>query len=371
MKQSSLSRTLLGATALAAVSVAGAQTIRRDTVIPIRFEDTIRLSNVRVGDTFRARVDDSRDLPRGAELEGKVRGVRKPRNGENGFVEMEFNSLRTSDGRRYDIRAVPIPLDDRNTTRGRDGRVTVKQNKGVNNGTAVLGGGLAGLAIGSLIKKPLEGAIVGVLGGILVAETSRSGNVDTVIDRNTRMGAAFTRDFRFEGSRDDWDRDRDRDRDGDWNRDRDRDRDDWNRDRDKDWDRDRDRNRDDDRWTDDGWGTYTPRIKYRDRDIRFNGRERPYRLGGTTMLPIEATARQLDIRIDDVRARTLNLDGPDGRARISRDSSFARIDGREVSLGRPVVERDGVLYAPAEVFGRILRDDFYIDGTSVFRRQIR
>lgn len=364
MKHSSLSRTLFGLGALATVAVAGAQTIRRDTVIPIRFEDTVRLSTVRVGDPIRAIADGaSRDIPNGSVFEGRVRTVRRPAKGQNGYVEFEFTTLRLSSGgygvnhrfntgdrrddrsgQRYDIRAVPIPLNGDYTERDRDGRIQMRQRKGVGRDTAVLGGGLAGLALGSLLKKPLEGAIVGLLGGIAVAETNRGGTSDVILDKNTRMGAAFQRDVTIDRTND-----RSDDRDG------------WGRDRDDRWGRDRD-----DRWDD--RDSYNPVIRYKDRDLRFDGRERPYRLGSTAMLPAEATARQLGVRFNDQDNRAIVLDGPYGVARVSRDSSRATIDGREINLPRPAVERDGVLYVPAEVFGRILREALTIDGTSAYRR---
>ncbi|CAN5483620.1 hypothetical protein BH11ARM2_BH11ARM2_07690 [soil metagenome] len=384
MKHSSLSRSILAVAALATVGMAGAQTIRRNTVVPIRFQDTIRMSDVRVGDPIRAYADGSRDIPAGSIFEGRVRSIHRPTRNENGYVEFEFNTLRLSNryddrsrdtnrddpwrrdrnddsrndangrdrgyGQTYAIRATPIPINDRYTSRDRDGRITARQDQPVGRDTAVIGGGIAGLALGSLIHKPLEGAIIGALGGILIAETSRSRNSDVVIDRNTRMGAAFQRDLTLDGyDRDDrWDRDRDQNRDDPWRRDRD---DNWNRDRDDDQD-----------------ANYNPTIRYRDRDLRFDGKERPYRLGSTAMLPVDVTARMLGIRFDDRNNRTITLDGPDGSARIARDSAQATIDGRTITLDRPVIERDGVLYAPAELFARILRENLTIDGTTVTRR---
>jgi hypothetical protein len=49
--------------------------VRRDTVVPIKFESDLTIKGTRTGQRFYATVDERGDLPFGARLEGAVVGV--------------------------------------------------------------------------------------------------------------------------------------------------------------------------------------------------------------------------------------------------------------------------------------------------------
>jgi hypothetical protein len=370
MKQNRSSWAVLGVSALLmaapVLSEAARITLRRDTVLPVVFNERLTIKENRSGDRFSARLDDNRDFPRGTTLNGRVVSVRQAREGQPAYMDLEFTEMLLPNGNRVRLRAVPIPLNDKYVERDRDGRIRARKNV-VRQEQAVIGGALGGLVIGSLIKKPVEGALLGTLAGVILAQTGATTDNNTVVSKDQKMGALIERDVTIDTygddryGRDDRDdrygrRDDRYDRDDRYGRNDRNDRNDRPRSEDGQWERD-------DRYRDD------IAIRTGSRELRFSQRERPYRLGDTVMVPIQRTADQLGLNVERVRnSGVIYIDGDDFAVKLAQDSREYRVNGRRATLDRAVVERDGVLYAPIEVFAEIKRESLYVNGNKISAR---
>lgn len=320
--------------------------IRDNEVIPVKFEKSINAKSAKRGDRISAMVDGDRYLPDGTRLVGRIAEVQRKDGDRKAFAELEFTELELPNGQRVQIDAYPVPLDSKSVTRDRNGRMEAK--KGTRRDNVVIGSTVGGLILGSLIKKPLEGAIIGVLGGILVAETDAlNTNGELIVDKGQKMGAAFDREVVV-----DW-------RDRDYRNDRydDRDRDDRDRD-DRDYDVDRD----------DRYDRSDIRIEFQDKELRFNRDEMPYRDGSVTMVPLGDMASQLDLEISRTSNGIFYLEDEDNTVKLEQNKSEFRLNGKRVSLPKAIVVRDGVTYVPIEAFAAIKRDSLYVNGSRVVAR---
>ncbi len=187
--------------ALAGTARAETTTLRRDTVVPVLFESTIDLGIAREGDTFTARVDGGRDLPRGSRLRGRVERVRKASSGVPGSVVLRFDEVRLPDGERTAIDAVPVPLNADFLKRNPDGRIVARRNDRSRE-TKVLGGLLGGFAIGSIFHKQAEGAILGTVLGAAAAVADKDSGREIAVRAGARYGALFQRDVTLDVRRD-------------------------------------------------------------------------------------------------------------------------------------------------------------------------
>ncbi|MEZ0326405.1 MAG: stalk domain-containing protein [Fimbriimonas sp.] len=358
--------------AIPALSTASPISLRRDSVVPVIFEDGLTMRNTREGDRFFARVDDTRYLPTGTRMEGRVVSIRQGRDRDQGAMDLEFTELIMPDGHRERINALPVPLTDRYVSRDREGRFTVKNDVKRKEGT-VLGGMIGGFILGSIFQKQLEGTALGALAGVLIATNDRGNDGNTVISKNQRMGALINRDVNFEwrsnGRRDDDTNRRDDDR---WDNRDDRRQDDRRDDR---WGQnDRRDDRRDDRWDDrrdDRRDDRDVQITYGVRSVTFTGRDRPYREQGTIMIPLEAASRQMNMRVskDDNRTdRIIFIDGSEGYLQVELGSREARLNGRQVTMPQAAAERDRTVYVPLEMLAQISRETVYLNGTRVARR---
>jgi hypothetical protein len=336
--------------AIPAFSQAATLVLRRNAVLPIVFNDPLTIQENRAGDRFTARVDSSIELPRGSRLEGRVVSIRQARDGQPSSMDLEFTELLLPDGTRRPIKAIPIPLNDANVTRDRDGRLVAKRDP-QKTGKYALGGALGGLVLGSLGKKPIEGAILGALAGAAVGEEERKRESTTIVQKGQKFGALVEREVKIEyrDARDDRDED-----DRNWdNRDRD-DRDIDDRDRDYD-DRDRDRDRDE------------IVIEHDERELRFDRDEEPYRIGQTVMVPLKSVTEQLGLELEEGRYTAIYVSGDNGSLRLQKDSREARFNGKTFTLDQAVVERDGVLYVPVDAFAKISRESVTVNGNRIGR----
>lgn len=343
--------------------------LRRDDVIPVIAQKQLDFSSTREGDRFSTIVDDNRILPWGSRVEGRVERIERKDGKRPAFMDIQFTSIILPDGRRVDFQGTAVPLSKDYVTKDRDGRWQAK--KGIRKETAVLGGAAAGLLLGSIIKKPFEGALLGAIAGIVVAETDKThvadGNV--VVAKGARLGALVDRNvrFTFDG---DWDRrrnertdqDRDRetrdgydrygyDRDGRYNGRHDTTR----------GDRDDDRYaRDDDSRSD----SRTPSIQVGSRTLRFTNDERPYRSNGVVMVPLRSTAEQLDLDLSvDRSSGQVRLENEDDRLVLEQESKSYRLNGRAGTLPLATERRNGVEYVPLDAFGMVIRSRITVDGT--------
>lgn len=328
--------------------------IRDNEVIPVKFEKAVNAKSAKRGDRISAMVDGDRYLPEGTRLVGRVVEVQRKDGSRKAYAELEFNEIELPNGQRVRVDAYPVPLNDRSVSRDRNGRMEAK--KGTRRDNVVIGSTVGGLILGSLIKKPFEGAIIGALGGILVAETdAMNTSGELIVDKGQRMGAAFDREVVI-----DW---RDRDYRSDRDRDRDRDRDDWDRD-----DRDRRDDRDDYDRQDDRYDRNDIVIEFDRRELRFDRDQAPYRAGSTIMVPLGDMASQLKLEVSRTSGGVFYVEDEDNSIKLEQNKSEMRLNGKRTNLPRAIAEKDGVTYVPIEVFAAIKRDSLYVNGARVVAR---
>lgn len=342
--------TLLIISAVATFAAAERYEIRRDSVLEATSDQDLSMGRTREGDRFTVTLRDGRDVPRGTQLEGEVVRVEPKRGDQPGYMDLQFTSLLTQDGQRHRISALPISLDDRKIRRDRDGRMTADSRKHRSE-HYVFGGMVGGLVVGSLLKKPFEGAFVGTLAGIIFSELERDRGKksgDLVMRRGSKLGVLFANDVRFDAD----DRyGRYDDRRDDTRRDDDR----WN-----------DR-RDDDRWGDEGWNDdrrdTRDQIEYDGRPIRSSGtfiRER-----GATLVPL-STARDLGIEVEQSGSR-IYLDFGDKTVRLTVGSADYRYDGTTGRLPAEVRSERNEIYVPIEALAAVLPRPLKVNGIIVRR----
>lgn len=322
--------------------------IRDNEVIPVKFEKAISAKSAKRGDRISALVDGDRFLPEGTRLVGRIAEVQRKDGDRKAFAELEFTDIELPNGQRVQIDAYPVSLDNKSVSRDRNGRMEAK--KGTRRDNVVIGSTVGGLVLGSIFKKPLEGAIIGALGGILVAETDAlNTNGELIVDKGQRMGAAFDRQVII-----DW---RDRDYRDDRYDDRDRD------DRDN-----RDTRDDQDRNNQDQNGRSDILIEFKDKELRFDRDQMPYREGSTIMVPLGDVASQLDLEINRTSTGTYFLEDEDNTVKLEQNKSEMRLNGKRVNLPKAISTKEGVTYVPIEVFAAIKRDSLYVNGTRVVAR---
>lgn len=310
--------------------------IRENEVVAVKFDGSISIKSNRRGDRFTATVDDDRYLPKGTRLIGEVTEIRKKEGDQKAFADLEFTAIELPDGQKIDIQAYPIPLNDKNVSRSRGGRMEAK--KATRRDHVVLGSTVGGLILGSIFKKPFEGAVIGTLAGILVAETDAvNTNGELVVQKGQKMGAAFEREVNF-----DW-------REGDRRNDRDE-------------RGDRDVERTDGR-TDSGI-----RIEYDRETLRFESDRAPYKVGSTVMVPLAEMVAQLGLELSKTSNGVFFVEDEENTLKLEQNKSDVRLNGRRISLPREVVEKDGVTYVPIEAFAAIKRDSLYVNGQRVSSR---
>lgn len=340
--------------------------LRRDDVIPVIAQKQLDFSSTREGDRFTTIVDDNRILPWGSRVEGRVERIERKDGKRPAFMDIQFTTIILPDGRRVDFRGTAVPLSKDYVTKDRDGRWQAK--KGIRKETAVLGGAAAGLILGSIIKKPFEGALLGAIAGIVVAETDKThiGDGNVVVAKGAKLGALVDQNVRFTF-------------DGDWDR-RGTDRDDRDRDNRDGYDRygyDRDGrynarydttrgDRDDDgRYDrDDGADSRVPSIQVGSRSLRYTNDLRPYRSNGVVMVPLRSTAEQLNLDLSvDRNSGQARLENEDDRLVLEQDSKTYRLNGKGGTLPLATERRNGVEYVPLEAFGMVVRSRIIVDGT--------
>ncbi|HJP81979.1 MAG TPA: copper amine oxidase N-terminal domain-containing protein [Fimbriimonadaceae bacterium] len=311
--------------------------IRDNEVVEIKFESAISAKSNHRGDRITATVDNDRILPSGTRLIGEILEIRSKDGDRKAYADMEFTSLELPDGKRVSIEAYPLPLGDRFVRRGRDGRLEAK--KATRRENVVLGSGVGGLLLGTIFRKPFEGAVIGVLAGIVISETDAlNTSGEQIVQKGQKMGAAFSREV-------DIDLDYRYDRE---NRDRDRDNRDDSRDRDDRYESDRD-----------------IRIEFRDRVLDFRSGQTPFPENGIVMVPLEAVAEQLGLDVSRTNSNAWYLEDQENTLKLEQNSSDARLNGKRISLPRATVERNGLLFVPIQTFAAIKRDPIFVNGARV------
>lgn len=177
--------------------------IQNDTVIPVRLDTPLSSNESREGDKFTATVRTDNDsyygfLPAGTRIEGRVLAARAKQGNDPGVIELDFQRLRLPNGRSYNLDGQLISLDNNSVTRDNNGMIRARNSNSGDNRTVYAGYGAgAGLVVGLLTKKPLEGALLGGILGYLAGEAQRAQNrpADVRLNSGTEFGVRLTQDL--------------------------------------------------------------------------------------------------------------------------------------------------------------------------------
>lgn len=170
--------------------------IRQDEVIPVTLDETLSTETNRRGDKFTATVrtedrDEYADIPRGTKVEGRIIAIHKRTENQPAIIDVTYNRLRFPNGHTVKIDGSLTALDEKHVMRGENGMISYKSdNRDQRMVYAGYGAG-AGLLVGVLSDKPLEGAILGgavgyIIGQVQHDQQKRTENVR--IPAGTEMG---------------------------------------------------------------------------------------------------------------------------------------------------------------------------------------
>jgi len=180
-----------------------AQTIASDTVLPVTLDNALSSNGSRRGDRFTATVRTSGNdyygmLPSGTQVEGKVVTARAQRGNQPGLLELDFQRLRFPNGRTVSIDGDLVSMDSNGIVRDNNGRVRATGNSRDQRVVYAGYGAGAGLLVGLLTKKPLEGTILGGVLGYLAGQVQHdrgNGNPSNVrLSPGTQFGVRLSRD---------------------------------------------------------------------------------------------------------------------------------------------------------------------------------
>jgi len=296
---------------LPAISPASTVTLRRNSVIPVTFEDKLSLTVNKAGDMFTVRVTDFSPLPAGTELLGKIDKIHPANGNHPGSMDLTFTRILLPDNSRVLLDAAPIPLNNKFIVRGPDGRLFAKDDIRKQQ-TDVIGGAIGGFVIGSLLHRRVAGTIIGTMVGIVAAENDRK-NSEVIANSGDKVGALINKDVVIDFV-----------------------------------DPNLRQGGNDGPLRGDLSGNVVDRlsnitIRFKKIDLLFVGDARPYFIGPTVMVPLESAAKQLGLEVDKRKDRTIYVDGKDAHARLTEYSRQAKMNDDQITLPRTVTEHDGVV----------------------------
>jgi len=174
------------------------------TVLPVELDTTLASNTSRKGDKFTATIRDENrteyaDFPAGTKVDGRVVTARAKNGNDPGVLEIEFTRIRMPDGTARAIDGSLISLSSDSVTRNADGVLVARQDKKDDRLVYAGVGAGAGLIIGVLTKKPLEGTVIGGLLGYLYGENKRKNETanDVVLRPGTEFGVRLDKDVRI------------------------------------------------------------------------------------------------------------------------------------------------------------------------------
>lgn len=178
-------------------------TIPSNTVIPFTLNTELSSADARKGDTFTATIqtdngDTYQNIPEGTMIEGHVIAARKQRGDKPGLLEVGFDRLKMADGRTVNVDGSLISLDNKNVTRGDNGRIVAKGGNSKDNRSVWAGYGAgAGLIVGILGKRPLENTVIGGLLGYLAGSVQQSQDKpkNVELSSGTEFGVRLNQDL--------------------------------------------------------------------------------------------------------------------------------------------------------------------------------
>jgi len=177
--------------------------IQDNTVIPATLDDSLSSNGSRRGDRFSATVrrngNDYYNLfPAGTHIEGTVVAARPQHGNDPGILELDFQRIRMPNGRTYPLDGRLVNLSGSGIERNNDGRLIATGGDARIDRNVYAGYGAgAGLIVGLLTKKPLEGTIAGGLLGYLAgqAQKDRHDATNVHLPAGTRFGIRLTQDL--------------------------------------------------------------------------------------------------------------------------------------------------------------------------------
>jgi hypothetical protein len=174
--------------------------IQDGTVIPVTLDEEISSNTARQGDRFTATVrsnDDYMGLPIGTKIEGRVVAAKAKEGRNPGMLELDFRRVMLPDGRVTQMDGSLIGLDDKSVIRDSNGIYTARAEKKDERIVYAGYGAGAGLLVGLLTKKPLEGALLGGVLGFLFGEVQRNQEraADVRLRRGTEFGVRLDKDL--------------------------------------------------------------------------------------------------------------------------------------------------------------------------------
>ena len=202
----------LSVVACLAISLFGASAVQaenrrvvlaRNSVIPVRLDNSLNSKTAHSGDRFTATVLDGKEaagLPEGTQVEGVVREAIASTKGKPGTLDLEFRRLVTPGGQNRTIMGSLISLDGKGIRRSESGRMTATASKGRDRLKFIGIGAGAGLLIGSLTKGDnLVATLLGASAGYLYNEFGnkpKPGNVN--LKAGTEFGIRLDRALTFQ-----------------------------------------------------------------------------------------------------------------------------------------------------------------------------
>src|SRR5271165_212539 len=109
------------ALATVAFAVAAPIEVRKNTVIPVRFDSQLSTGTSQRGDLFTASAEFDNIFPLGTKFDGHVVRVEHKTDRHPASMDLAFDDVRLADGSRQPIAGVPIPLTSKYVDRDRGG----------------------------------------------------------------------------------------------------------------------------------------------------------------------------------------------------------------------------------------------------------
>ncbi|MBN9501037.1 MAG: hypothetical protein BGO01_07400 [Armatimonadetes bacterium 55-13] len=168
--------------------------VDKTTVLPVALDQELSSNQSQKGDRFTATLQGQNDtyagIPEGTKIQGKVVDVKAKSGDQPGMIELKFNKMILPDGRTANIKGSLIGLDDKSVEKNDEGIYTAKSTKKDQRVVFAGYGAGAGLLVGLLTKKPLEGALLGGVLGYLLGEVDRAQKkpADVHLKRGTEFG---------------------------------------------------------------------------------------------------------------------------------------------------------------------------------------
>jgi hypothetical protein len=175
--------------------------IEDGTVIPVTLDRELSSTDSRVGDKFTATVKSGGSayagLPFGTKIEGTVVTSKEKEGNNPGMLELDFSRVILPDGRSMAIDGSLMSLDSNSVDRRDDGTFVAKSSRRDDRLVYAGYGAGAGLLVGLLTKRPLEGAVLGGVLGYLFGEVQRQNQraSDVRLNAGTEFGVRLDRDL--------------------------------------------------------------------------------------------------------------------------------------------------------------------------------